>query len=74
MLQIRKEALWACFAMEPKYEAMISVSHFAKLVYIPKFHTSSVLVETCLMEHFISALCSLSLIILKNTCRYAVTD
>ena len=28
-MQIRKEALWACFAMEPNYEAMITVSlHF----------------------------------------------
>lgn len=35
--KIRKEALWACFAMEPKYEAMISdvcvpLSHLAELI------------------------------------------
>lgn len=26
-MQVRKEALWACFAMEPNMEAMISVSY-----------------------------------------------
>lgn len=35
--KIRKEALWACFAMEPKYEAMTSdvcvpLSHLAELI------------------------------------------
>ncbi|KAG6743932.1 hypothetical protein POTOM_052636 [Populus tomentosa] len=35
--KIRKEALWACFAMEPKYEAVISdvcvpLSHLAELI------------------------------------------
>lgn len=35
--KLRKEALWSCFAMEPKYEAMISdvcvpLSHLAELI------------------------------------------
>ncbi|XP_027768774.1 D-lactate dehydrogenase [cytochrome], mitochondrial isoform X3 [Solanum pennellii] len=36
-IQIRKEALWACFAMKPKFEAMITdvcvpLSHLAELI------------------------------------------
>lgn len=31
--QIRKEALWACFAMEPSFEAMITVSWIYFLLF-----------------------------------------
>lgn len=33
-MQIRKEALWACFAMEPDFEAMISVSWYNDITLI----------------------------------------